>query len=493
MSAVRIRGLYSTALTKIFLDEKISIAQPSKQIIERFGLNNELKSIPANITIKNHDELPSTLVIIGSPPDFIKIIEILKKHLKHSLFFTSELEQYSTITITVEGEDERGCYGEYNKKTIYISTKKCVNHKIVKASVYKAPVYSWEFPRAREGISVYKDSLVLFSWKTFNISRHIKDPERRNFLEEISLEVLSKGYGIKWRSNAGIVSEEYLEKELEEALKELQNLEQNQFESGKKLSSGQRIGIVKLSLIDNLYMDYKRSSVIPTIEGHHHTKNLGKEYQLLVEYAEHLLQSIKDKQEKPSFSNTIDFLWKKTVENKAIILVHKRPDGKEISIGPLKLREYLKEEKILVYERRTRTKGLYDGLHVQKETGDIISTYIPVDGWFIVHTYMSPEGKPKGIYVNINTPPEPAINNITYIDLHIDVVKAPDENPRIIDREKLEESMNKGIITQDNYKKALELSETFASNLKKLKDPHQHIDRQKILEVIKSIAVDKKI
>ncbi len=493
MSAVRIRGLYSTALTKIFLDENITIAQPSKQIMERFSLNEELKTIPANITIKNHDELVSTLVIIGSSSDFPKILEILKKHLKHSLFFTSELEQYSTITVTVQGEDERGCYGEYNRMTIYISTKNCINNKIVKASVYKAPVYSWEFPRAREGISVYKNSLVLFSWKTFSISRHIKDQERRNFLEEISLEALSKGYGIKWRSNAGVVPEKYLEKELDEALKEIQVIEQNQFDTGKKLSMGQKIGIVKLSLIDNFYMDSKRSKVVPTIEGHHHTKNLGKEYQLLVEYAEYILQSIKDKQEKQSFTNIVDFLWKKTVENKTITLVHKRPDGKEITIGPLKLIEYLNEEKISVYERKTRTKGLYDGLQVQKEPGDIINTYIPIDNWFIIHTYMSPEGKPKGVYVNINTPPEPAINNITYIDLHIDLVKTPEEKPRIIDREKLEAAINKGIITEHNYRKAIDLTEKLANQLKKLKDPHQHIDRQKILELIKSIPMDKKI
>ena len=64
MISVRIRGIYSTALTKIFLDSGFEIIQPSEIIRERFGFADEgIKGeVEANLHV--HDRMDRQGIIV---------------------------------------------------------------------------------------------------------------------------------------------------------------------------------------------------------------------------------------------------------------------------------------------------------------------------------------------------------------------------------------------------------------------------------------------
>ena len=76
---VKIRGIYSTALTKLFLDHDLEIVQPSDEIMERLGLE-ALKEVP-DLSVQNRPDLQG-VEATGSA----KAIEALRTILRDELF-----------------------------------------------------------------------------------------------------------------------------------------------------------------------------------------------------------------------------------------------------------------------------------------------------------------------------------------------------------------------------------------------------------------------
>jgi RNA-binding protein AU-1 len=86
---VRIRGIYTTALTYLFLKSGYTIVQQTPQIVERFGIDtiNE----PADVTIKDGVD-KGEIVSIGED-----IYNFLRSTLKYSSIWKSPVKLYSVI------------------------------------------------------------------------------------------------------------------------------------------------------------------------------------------------------------------------------------------------------------------------------------------------------------------------------------------------------------------------------------------------------------
>lgn len=65
--AVRIRGIYSTALTKLLMDRGFKIVQPSDVIAERFGIEKSYEDFDVDIYDKNHG-----VTIVGTKVEAVK-------------------------------------------------------------------------------------------------------------------------------------------------------------------------------------------------------------------------------------------------------------------------------------------------------------------------------------------------------------------------------------------------------------------------------------
>lgn len=73
-------------------------------------------------------------------------------------------------------------------------------------------------------------------------------------------------------------------------------------------------------------------------------------------------------------------------------------------------------------------------------SGTISTEYYWLDRWYNVFRFSNPDGELKNYYCNVNQPPGFDGRVLSYIDLDIDVLVAPDLTYKILDVEDFEEN-----------------------------------------------------
>ncbi|MEM1619334.1 MAG: DUF402 domain-containing protein [Fervidicoccaceae archaeon] len=482
-AAVRVRGIYSTAISKFLLDRGFRIAQPSPKIVERLKLERADHEL-ADVTIKELDDDKSRLLVLGHPRAFDDVLRALLELLEGSFVRVSELQRYSTVAVEVIGGERGSCVAASGGARLLLDTGSCVPGKLVKASIIKAPIFPSDQAVAREGFSVLKRTLVLTSWRELSFSEHIKSRSRRDELTQLSAEVLRAGLGVRWRSSAGVAPIEVVKSELSEALEEAKRLSPALPERGAVLSPGEKIALLTLSSVDRKSLDELRSSAIPTASFHHTLKMQGLAGGAMADLADELVERGLDGELVGLAA--LELSLEKLLERQSIELRHYTPEGEVIRIGPARPSRLARTKKgpVLLLERRARSAGTYDGIGARREPGDLMLTACPLGAWFSLHAYFGADEKLKGLYLNVNTPAEPLEDSIAYLDLQIDVVKRPGEAPDVIDREKLEEAASRGLLGERLRARALEVSEEAASALSKSEDPRSPSDLLGLLEAL---------
>ena len=450
---VRIRGIYATALTKLLLDHGFQIVQASNLIASRFGI----PQVPAaaDVTVKSIEDEPSRLLIIGYPEAVDAVVSALRDALHYSPVWCSPIGLYATVVARIEGVKNGECIARVgNVELVVQDIGECREGELVTLYVVKAPVYPGERGRATPGVRVVGDYAMLYKGgqPRVTISEHISRPERRALLSSIAYEYRERGYGVHWRSSARDAEEQVLREELARLEERLRRVE----EEAARLSSegrtgvvepGEKICIAEVSSPDKAVLDDIRDAVLPTARMHHSIKSIGDEtLQAIIDYEEEVLgvdRSLRDK----LASGLLRYLASR-LEGRRVRIEHVKLDGKVVELGPAYVREARVEEGglRLRLERQVRSPGVYDGLGVEKEPGDVIETVIDTREWTVTHHYYSQSGEHKGTYININTPPEVALDRIRYIDLTVDIVKKPDGTMEVIDVEELKKQVDAGIV-----------------------------------------------
>ena len=75
--------------------------------------------------------------------------------------------------------------------------------------------------------------------------------------------------------------------------------------------------------------------------------------------------------------------------------------------------------------------------------GTVSTEYYWLDRWYNVFRFSDPNGKLKNFYCNVNAPPQFDGRVLSYIDLDIDVLVAPDLTYSILDIDDFEENANR--------------------------------------------------
>ncbi|WP_167827770.1 DUF402 domain-containing protein [Pyrolobus fumarii] len=413
----------------------------------------------ADVTVKSIENEPSRILVIGFPVHADRVVKALSKYMPTSPYWRSKLTLYSTVVGRVKGAENGKCIVEVDGIELELvnSSEECEPEKFVIGYVVKAPIFPGERGRLVEGVRVVGDYAMVYKSANVKVtfSEHISRADRRALLSSLALEYTNRGIGVHWRSSARDAEDSILREELKKLVEKLASVEEKakqMLEEGRTgvVSEGERIYIYEISSIDKRRLDDIRDSILPTIPWHHSIKSLGDEkLNVIVDYAEKVLEI--DRSVRSKLHEGLKLYIVDQLQGKRVRVHHVKLDGSVVELGVATVREARIDsgEISLILERHVRSSGVYDGLGVEKEPGDIIETSISTSRWYITHKYISRDGNLKGVYININTPPEIAPGYVRYIDLSVDVVKMPDGSVKIIDVEEFKKYVEEGVVPSE--------------------------------------------
>ncbi|UCH03039.1 MAG: ribonuclease E/G [Candidatus Bathyarchaeota archaeon] len=449
----RIRGIYSTALTKLLLEKGFQIVQPSLASEERFGLTA-------------HQE----------PPD-LDIYDRLDLHGLHVLGKRSAIDAFSSMLKTqlddvILRRWDVSVNGIYKGVVTKLNPERGVALVDIGTAVGRLPrlgannVETKEIivqvqrrrlgvrrPLLSTNITIPGDYAVLSSQQHIKISRRIRDHRIRARLYELGKK-LQHGRGIIWRTAAASQSPDRLQREIAD-------LEEKQRTIKEK---AERVTAPALLYEENYFMDVEfpalskrrldeiRSTVAPTINGHHFYKICGGEISSAVDMAELLL-------ERGRRSTEVEELFTKTVEaafpynGSTIEIEHVKPDGNIFHLGQAHILSFDPDTSLIKYCRIFKKRGVYNGLETLKEEGDRAVTETRIGEWYLKTRYFSKDERSKGIYINLNTPVELYPHGIRYVDLEVDIVVHPNGEVTALDEDRLEKGIEEGYISETLAKK----------------------------------------
>jgi len=461
---VRVRGVYSTAITKILLDNNISVSHTSKIIRERFSLP-ENREAPT-VTVKDTDDKHG-VVIVGEYEDGKKVYEVIKERVKNCICWVSKLPLHSIIKGKVIDADN-------NKSIVDLGEYKgIINKKLEAGSEVLVDIAKPFFPHEdvatlSERYTVYGKYVALIYGldKKVIFSKHITNKRLRDDLLSLAMMSNIENWSIKWRSSAILGEFGDMLKDLQQTYDKAKDIIKAGQDAnvGEIVYKGEFFAIVAFSKNNKLELDNIRNDVLPTILGHHSLKSMNESE--LVDIVEHLLANGIGDREKISEA-VINYI-KKLMTEKLISIQHISLLSGEIKrLTPGKVIEI--ENGIFKVKRIMRSKGILDGLNMEKLPGDYDIMEFSLDKPIVLHKYFGKTGEFKGIYVNLNTPPEISRDSIRYIDVEIDVV-ATENDVKIIDSEKLLKAKELGIISEEIKNYYLNLAEEVKNKISEFDD-----------------------
>ena len=450
----KIRGIYSTALTKTFLENDFEIVQPSLTIKKRFGLSDNL-ALP-DVKIKDRYDLQGIRVLGQS--DAVNAVQSIL----HSTFEDTLTRNWHASVDgiyrgkTIESDEDTayvdiggGFVGRLPKHEFAVAKDKPLLVQVERRRIgAKQPILTTK-------LKIVGNYAILAENSKVGVSLKIRDLDKRAELYALGKALAPDGWGIIWREPSSIQSREILENEITKLAGKVRilNEEARHAETPTLLIEGSEFMDVEFPWFSKKNLDKLKASTAPTLDGHHFYKSCGGKVSAALEMAEKFLEGGQDRGEvEETFEEQI--LCEFPEEGSLVDVEHVKLSGFVFHLGQATI-ESLGDEQIK-YSRIMRSNGLYDGLGVAKNVGDKAISETKPGEWYITTRYFSNSGEWKGTYINLNTPVEVYPEAIRYVDLEVDICNLPNVTNRILDMEKLEKTLEKGYISRKLFEKIKE-------------------------------------
>lgn len=449
MANVRVRGIYSTALSYLLMSHGFKIVEASEKIRSR--LNIDFDTTPCSVTVKDTDN-PDEILVIGTPLDASRALEVIVRELKYVVKWTSRVDLYGIYSGRVVDRQGDRCIVDIGVDRGILHPCREFTNAIVIVGVAKAPLKPGDsLLLTRNFRLIGKYLAIIHDQPKITFSEHIRDHEIRSRLSAIAMrKLIGTGIGIHFRSSSKYASDEEIEREIDELISEYRRLLSRKEEPTEpgKIREGEFIGIIALTSLAKRILDEIRRQTTYTIYNHHSLKSLGlSEYVDLLEEVFH--DMVKDT-ETSLRSGLIRYILKKTIEIGKVEFIHSKPTGEILKLSPGRLIRYIQEENELkmIIKREIRSDGVYDGLGIEKRSGDIDYVVVHIDKPYIVHNYFR-DKQWLGSYININTPPEIGPGIVKYHDLIVDIAVYTDGSIKLIDTDEFNKHCEENHLSRD--------------------------------------------
>jgi len=446
----RVRGVYTTALTKLLLEQGFGIVQASATIKQRFGLEENGDSPDLDV-YDRHDR--QGVRALGKAEPVRLFISFLQSCMDDVII--------RKWTATVDGI-YKGLVREVDAATHTVlvdigpaagrihdsETSRYATEQQLLVQVERWRLGSRE-PTLTTQIKIPGTHAILIPDREVKMSRRIMDWQKRTSLRQLGEELATENWGVLWRTSAANQTPDTLRNEIASLVRNGETImkEAEQVGAPAMLWEGNHYADVEFPAISKRRMDEVRKTVAPTINGHHYYKACGQKVSTALEMAEKLL-------EKGYPNSEVEDLFKQTIEgdyphvDSWINIEHVKLDGKVFHLGPALVEDFDPDEAYIRFRRVFKREGVYDGLKTPKQPGDYAVTEARIGEWHFKTQYFSKDGEIKGTYINLNTPIEFYPYGIRYMDLEIDICKWPDGRVETLDQERLEEALVRGLVTE---------------------------------------------
>jgi hypothetical protein len=211
-------------------------------------------------------------------------------------------------------------------------------------------------------------------------------------------------------------------------------------------------------------LDGIRREAVPTMPGHHRIKAGTNEASAAVDFVEALCDDLADEMGDDAFPFDVVTDQFGPTEGDSVHIEHGKPDGRLFDLGAGEVSERDHEGEVTV-RREMSPGGTYDALGIEREAGDVAVTKFKEGRWWYPTVYRSDSGDTRGTYVNVCTPVEVFPETVRYIDLHVDVVKHADGTVERVDDDELDDAVDAGHISPDLAAKARAVAEAIEKSL----------------------------
>lgn len=444
------------------LQNHFEMVQPTPEVARRFGL--PYRSEIPDVDIWDRSDLQG-IVAIAYESILNRLSDVLRRRLGGIITRTPRVAKSSIYRGVILGRDERTGQTKIDLGTIsgLLPDRGLQRGDGILVQI-RAHDYGRKAPVLSSSITIPGRAAVLLPEPVVRLSTKIKDQDARRKLTMLGRKIRdnTEHWGILWRTSAENLTDKELQDEVDDLLDTAQRVytKYNEIESTDLLFEGTSNADIEFPADVKEALDNTRAKIKPTIAHHHFYKSAG--YSALVDLAETIIE------ERPDERRYITSKLEKIVSqdfpkvDDLINIEHVKLDGRNIVLARGRVIEA--KSKGFVIKRQFRhtsrklklTQESTDEVDVVSDEGDFALTHVVPGTLTLFTNYYSRDGQLKGTYVNINTGVEVYPSNgsnpgrIRYVDLEIDVVKAPvDQEPRIIDQHLLKRAVQRGFITEE--------------------------------------------
>ena len=472
---VRVRGIYTTALTALLDD----VVQASPAIDQRFEESFPLE--PAAATVETTADRQGVHVT-GSPERVADVVETLQDvgtdtlvwrgPLSRGAVFAGEVVETlasgalveCTVATAEDNSFERipvasGTQGflPYSKTARHVDVGDCLR---VQVDELQAP-WSGGRPVLETDVRVHGELASLVRGRT--------DGGQGPELADILPVDPPQGWGIEWASEADDASIESLVECLESLSRRAEALDESLVDVSPPAEAapecywpGEETCWVWFGRESRFALDAVRREVVPTITGHHRIKASTAKAGTAVDFVEGVCENAGTADGDFPFDVVTDQFGPR--EGDSVRIDHGKPDGRLFSLGEGEVTGRDPSGQITV-EREMSPGGTYDGLGVERQEGDVAVTKLREGRWWYPTVYQGENGESRGTYVNVCTPVEVFPKVVRYVDLHVDVLRHADGTVERVDDDELDDAVEAGEVSPALAEKARAVADAISNAL----------------------------
>jgi len=479
MTAVRLRGIYSTALTRLLLDADHEVVQASPPIRERFDA--DLAAAPADAGIEDTDDRQG-VGVSGVPDAVAELGSLLTDELardamrwtdrapRGAVFDGVVAETLGSGAVVTLVDDDTPAASNLGAPAAAVDAEGFLPFDAADGYVdegdnlrvqVREPAAPWSDDRPLLGTDVEVPgelvSLVRGSEGARADVRGERATELVRTTELLPAEV-PEGWGVRWERDAADADMDALGDALSRASDRAESLEDALSSSPpgrdapRQVVAPRATAWIWFGRETRFALDGRRRDVTTTMPGHHRTKAAARSASDAVDFVEAVCATSGEFPvgEFP-FGAVADQFGPR--EGDRIALGHGKPDGRLITLGRGEVTER-DVDGALTLRREISSSGTYDAIGTERQPGDVAVTKLQEGRWWYPTVYRGEDGERKGTYVNVCTPVELFPSVARYVDLYVDVVKRPDGEVERVDADELAEAVEDGYVSEELAEKA---------------------------------------